>query len=266
MLFRSIAFCNQAMVDLTGYPRGEIEGRNCRFLQGKRTEAAAVRAMVAGIRGAKPTTVRVTNYRKDGSMFTNMLTLSPIMDSSGAYRYNVGILADAANGKSESAGLEKLRGALPKTMPAQAQPDKFDEGLKVVDAEAQRKQYKASMVKFTRLLWSMEWDTSLKQLLMQPVGLQSFGQWLQKEAPSDAMLLELVALTMQLSRMPGEQAGPQAMQMCKKYLGTAPASPEAAVGALQQQTTSAVNALAAESFPKFVQSKACLPQIGRAHV
>ena len=115
-----VTACNSAMVKLTGYPREHIVGRNCRFMQGKRTEAAAVRAMVAGIRGAKPTTVRVTNYRKDGSMFTNMLTLSPIMDSSGAYRYNVGILADAANGKSESAGLEKLRGALPKTMPAQA--------------------------------------------------------------------------------------------------------------------------------------------------
>jgi PAS domain S-box-containing protein len=87
-----VTACNQAMVTLTGYGKEHTVGRNCRFLQGKRTEAAAVRAMVAGIRGAKVTTVRVTNYRKDGSQFTNMLTLSPVMDTNGEYRYNIGVV------------------------------------------------------------------------------------------------------------------------------------------------------------------------------
>ena len=38
------------MASLTGFPKGEIEGRNsnCRFPQGKQTEAAAVRTMVLG--------------------------------------------------------------------------------------------------------------------------------------------------------------------------------------------------------------------------
>ena len=47
-----------------GLPEGAHAGPNCRFLQGKRTEAAAVRVMVNSIRAAKPTTVRVTNYRR----------------------------------------------------------------------------------------------------------------------------------------------------------------------------------------------------------
>ena len=72
-----------------------------------------------------------------------------------------------------------------------------------------------------------EWDTSLKQLLMQPQGLSAFGQFLQKEAPSDAMQLELVAMTMQLGQLPPEQAGPQAAQLCQKYLGMTPPSPDA---------------------------------------
>ena len=50
------------MVKLTGYEKDEIFGRNCCFLQGPRTEAAAVREMIVAVRTASVTTVRVTNY------------------------------------------------------------------------------------------------------------------------------------------------------------------------------------------------------------
>ena len=104
-----IAFCNQAMVDLTGYPRGEIEGRNCRFLQGKRTEAAGVRAMVSGIAGAKAVSLRITNYRKDEAVFKNRLSLLPVHNSEGVYCFNVGLLADDARWAAEGAAMETLR-------------------------------------------------------------------------------------------------------------------------------------------------------------
>ena len=42
-----MTFCNAAMVALTGYSKQNSQGRNCRFLQGKRTEAAAVRVAAA---------------------------------------------------------------------------------------------------------------------------------------------------------------------------------------------------------------------------
>ena len=47
-----VTYCNSAMVQLTGFPKDHTQGRNCRFLQGKRTEAAAVRVMVSSIRSA----------------------------------------------------------------------------------------------------------------------------------------------------------------------------------------------------------------------
>ena len=37
-----LVYCNQAFVDLTGYDRDEIIGRNCRFLQGRGTKPSAV--------------------------------------------------------------------------------------------------------------------------------------------------------------------------------------------------------------------------------
>ena len=83
-----VTFCNSAMVNLTQYPKEHTQGRNCRFLQGKGTEAAAVRVMVTAIRAAKPTTVKVTNYRRDGSDFLNVLTLHPVHDSENEYRYS----------------------------------------------------------------------------------------------------------------------------------------------------------------------------------
>ena len=37
-----ITHCNAAMTSLTGYDRGEIVGRNCRMLQGKKSEGASM--------------------------------------------------------------------------------------------------------------------------------------------------------------------------------------------------------------------------------
>jgi len=254
-----VTFCNNAMVSLTGYPKEFTQGRNCRFLQGKKTEAAAVRAMVNGIRGAKVTTVRVTNYKKDGTAFVNVLSLIPVKDSTGEYRYNVGVLSNEAFASRDGAALEQLRKAIPQQFDATNQPKAFDEGLKVVSAEAQRKQWKSSMAKFTRLLWSVDWEGSLRQLVRMPAGQQFFGQWLTQHAPSDAVQLELVVVVDQLAMAPPEQAAEQAVQVCQRYLGMPlSTSGQEAMEALSRQSEQALIALASDSFPKFVQSKACL--------
>ena len=86
-------------------------------------------------------TVRVTNYRRDGSTFINSVTMSPVHDSSGVYRYSLGVLADAADAIADGAALEMLRSVLPRTMQADAQPPAFDLSLRAVNVEAQRKQY-----------------------------------------------------------------------------------------------------------------------------
>ena len=128
-----ITYCNAAMVKLTGYEKGEIYGRNCRFLQGPRTEAAAVREMVVALRTAIMTTVRATNYRRDGSTFINAVTLSPVHDSNGVYRYSIGLLSDAAGSISDGAALDVLRATLPKSMHADAQPAAYDKSLSDVE-------------------------------------------------------------------------------------------------------------------------------------
>ena len=37
-----IVYCNEAFVELTGYPIDEIIGRNCRFLQGEKPQQSSI--------------------------------------------------------------------------------------------------------------------------------------------------------------------------------------------------------------------------------
>jgi len=78
-----IVFANDAFCRLTGYPRDEILGRNCRFLQGPDTDPAKVARMRAAIAAAEPIELDICNYRKDGQPFWNRLLMGPVHDASG---------------------------------------------------------------------------------------------------------------------------------------------------------------------------------------
>lgn len=83
-----IVLANQAFLDLTGYPAGEVIGRNCRFLQGPDTDPNAVKAIRAGLAAQGDVEVELLNYRKDGSSFWNQLAISPIFDDAGTLLYH----------------------------------------------------------------------------------------------------------------------------------------------------------------------------------
>ena len=66
--------------------------------------------------------MRVTNYRKDGSSFVNVLTIHPVHDSDNEYRFSIGILSDLSQGSAEGDALERLRGVLPSLLQQHAPP------------------------------------------------------------------------------------------------------------------------------------------------
>ena len=91
-----LVFVNKMFIKTTGYTYSEVIGQNCKFLQQKEqvimeAEKEQRLALTESLRDAKPVKVVITNYRKSGEKFLNLLSMKPIFDQSGNYRYVVSI-------------------------------------------------------------------------------------------------------------------------------------------------------------------------------
>ena len=79
---------------MTGYTAEEIVGRNCRFLQKDDRDQPALDEIRAAIKEGAECRVVLRNYRKDGTLFWNELTLYPLHDNAGHLTHYVGIQRD----------------------------------------------------------------------------------------------------------------------------------------------------------------------------
>ena len=100
---------NAAFLSLTGFPRSEVVGRNCRFLAGRGTEPEARAALRAAVTEGKPSIVELTNYRKDGTPFRNAVMLAPVHGEDGSVVMFIGSQMDVGTGGVGS-GLRQTRG------------------------------------------------------------------------------------------------------------------------------------------------------------
>lgn len=89
-----VIFINDAFVRLTGYARGEVLGRNCRFLQGPETDPADVKKLRDAITRRTQIEIELINHRKDGSRFFNRVLISPVFDEDGHLTYFFASLFD----------------------------------------------------------------------------------------------------------------------------------------------------------------------------
>lgn len=92
-----LIYVNKAFERMSGYDRSEIIGHNCKFLQSSRTETGQVRLLSEALRLAKPVKVALTNVRKDGTDFGNLLAMKPVFDGEGVYSYVVGVQCDISD-------------------------------------------------------------------------------------------------------------------------------------------------------------------------
>ncbi|QSW99989.1 PAS domain S-box protein [Haloterrigena alkaliphila] len=107
-----LVYANDQFERLTGYSRAEILGRNCRFLQGDRTEPEPVADLRAAIDGERSNTVELRNYRKDGSEFWNRVTVAPVADENGDVTNYVGFQQDVTERKEATRQLRVLHRVL----------------------------------------------------------------------------------------------------------------------------------------------------------
>jgi PAS domain S-box-containing protein len=89
-----LVWVNPAFTRVTGYSLAESVGRNCRFLQGPRTDPRAVAAIREAIEERQPARVTLLNYRADGTAFWNQLSLTPVFDGQGELISFVGVQSD----------------------------------------------------------------------------------------------------------------------------------------------------------------------------
>nr|AHZ63919.1 phototropin [Cylindrocystis cushleckae] len=78
-----ITFASEGFYKMTGYSPKEVIGRNCRFLQGEGTDRAEVARLKQCLVSGESFCGRLLNYRKDGTPFWNLLTVSAVKNDDG---------------------------------------------------------------------------------------------------------------------------------------------------------------------------------------
>ena len=89
-----LIYVNRAFEQLTGYRSEEILYRDCRFLQGDDTDQDVRQEIRAAIDDNRPCRVTLRNYRKDGTLFWNELSLTPVFNDEDRLTYYIGIQKD----------------------------------------------------------------------------------------------------------------------------------------------------------------------------
>jgi len=92
-----VIYVNSAFINLTGYQATELMGRNLRFLQGDDRDQEGRNRLREAIRLGETCHVLMRNYRKDGTLFWNDMTMLPLKDPDGRVTHFVAYHRDAGD-------------------------------------------------------------------------------------------------------------------------------------------------------------------------
>ncbi|OBT11471.1 hypothetical protein A9267_02185 [Shewanella sp. UCD-FRSSP16_17] len=94
-----IIFINRAFTQITGYRPEEVLGKNCRFLQGAKTEKDKVKHLAHAINKGVSCNVVITNYTKTGETFINNLSIGPVYNKNKELTHFIGVQNDITEDK-----------------------------------------------------------------------------------------------------------------------------------------------------------------------
>jgi two-component system cell cycle response regulator len=92
---RPVIYANRGFEALTGYSATELIGRNLRFLQADDREQDGRHRLREALEKGESCRVLLRNYRKDGTVFWNEMTVLPLLDGDGRVTHFAGHHRDA---------------------------------------------------------------------------------------------------------------------------------------------------------------------------
>ncbi len=104
-----VSYANKAFYEMTGYSPEEVIGKNCRMLQGPKTEIKQRLLIREKIAKRETLDTTILNYKKDGTEFSNNLILSPIISSSGELTHYIGFQHDVTEQQRTASYLRKAK-------------------------------------------------------------------------------------------------------------------------------------------------------------
>ena len=95
-----MTYVNEPFLQMTGYSRDEVIGRNCNLLHGPDTDPDAIASMQERAAACREIRLTLLQYRKDGSTFWDDLFVSPVPDDNGEITHFVSIHHDVTAQKA----------------------------------------------------------------------------------------------------------------------------------------------------------------------
>jgi two-component system cell cycle response regulator len=92
-----VVYVNPGFEALTGYVSADVIGKNLRLLQGDDREQDGRQRLREALKAGESCRVLLRNYRKDGSLFWNEMTILPLKDSQGAVTHFAAHYRDAGD-------------------------------------------------------------------------------------------------------------------------------------------------------------------------
>ncbi|MCE8041456.1 PAS domain S-box protein [Billgrantia desiderata] len=104
-----LIYVNKGFERLTGYSADEILYQDCRFLQNDDRDQAPLDNIRKALAEGRPCREVLRNYRKDGTLFWNELSITPVYDANDNLTYYIGVQKDVTERVEAQRELERLK-------------------------------------------------------------------------------------------------------------------------------------------------------------
>lgn len=126
-----IVHVNPAFTRITGYAPHEILGRDASLLEGPLTDPDDLAMLARTVQNGGKVKLTLHNYRKDGTLFHNKLSVSPVRDAKGEITHYINVIEDV------TAQVEVKQRLIERTARLNATFDLSPDGFAVFDARSE---------------------------------------------------------------------------------------------------------------------------------